>query len=234
MLKVAICDDNKEHRKEIKNVVTNVLFEQDDLEIESFSDGIDIITLIRNRLFFFDLILLDIKMPNADGFAVARAIRDSQLSTDIIFLTAYDEYVFEGYKYKAFAYLKKPISASKLSKELNRYLFERENSTSNYLVLSFNGCLQKINIQHIDYIESNMRKISIFMGNSNFEYYAKLDDIEQHCGGRLVRTHQSYLVNLRKISQLTKTEVTLENGKSIPVSKRYYDAIFQVFVRMNK
>ena len=75
MLSIAICEDNKEHRREIGNILSNVLFEQDDLTIEAFSDGCDVIALIDNHMFFFDLILLDIKMPVADGIAVAKAIR---------------------------------------------------------------------------------------------------------------------------------------------------------------
>ena len=229
MLRIAICDDNKEHRKEIKNLVASILFEQDDLEIESFSDGIDITALIDNNLFFFDLILLDIRMPCVGGLDVAKTIRSNSLATDIIFITAYDEYVYEGYVYKAFAYLKKPVSPRKLTKELERYLFERENSSSSYLIINFNGNRQKLNIQHIDYIESFKRKVSIVMGNRVVEYYAKLDDIEQHCTNKMIRTHQSFLVNLRKITQLTKTEATLENGKTIPISKRHFDSACQAF-----
>ena len=232
MLRIAICDDNKEHRKEIRNAVSSILFDLDDLELESFSDGSDVITLINNGLFFFDLILLDIMMPVTDGLLVAKAIRENHLATDIIFVTGYEEYVYEGYVYKAFAYLKKPVSASRLAKELNRYLLERENSGANFLILSFNGCRQKLNIQHIDYIESFKRKVSIVMGNSSFEFYTKLDEIEQHCASRMVRTHQSYLVNLQKISRLSKTEAVLDSGASIPVSKRYYDSTCRAFERV--
>ena len=234
MLRIAICDDNKEHRKEIKNIVSSILFDQSDLELESFSDGLDVITLIENRLFFFDLILLDIRMPVVDGLAVAKSIRDNRLATDIMFITAHDEYVYEGYVYKAFSYMKKPVSTSKLSRELNRYLYDRENSGQNFLILSFGGCRQKLNIQHIDYIESIKRKVSIVMGNNNFEYYAKLDEIEQHCAKLMVRTHQSYLVNLQKIARLTKTDATLDNGMSIPVSKRYYDSTCRAFESLGR
>ena len=233
MLRIAVCEDNKEHRKEIKRVISNILFEQDDLVIEAFSDGMDVLALIQSNLFVFDLILLDIKMPGADGLAVAKAIRDYSLPTDIIFVTAHDEYVYEGYVYKAFAYLRKPVSASRLSRELNRYLFERENSGSNFLFFNSGSCRQKLGIHHIDYIESSKRKVSIVMGNSSFEFYAKLDDIERQCAGLLVRTHQSYLVNLRKIARLTKTEATLENGKSVPVSKRHYESTCQAFDRFS-
>ena len=237
MLRIAICDDNKEHRKEIKNAVSNIYFEQDDLMLETFSDGIDILTLVNNSLFAFDLILLDIQMPKSSGLDVAKAIRDNNVATDIIFITIHDEYVFEGYRYKAFAYLKKPVSASALAEELNRYLYERENSGSNFLILSFNGCSQKINMRHIDYIESTKRKVAINMGNSNLEFYAKLDDIEERCDSSLIRTHQSFIVNLNKITHLTKTDVTLETGQTIPVSKRYYQSTFDAFdglVQLNR
>lgn len=231
MLNIAICEDNKEHRKEIRNVIANILFEQDDMAIEAFSNGLDVITLIDNNLFFFDLILLDVKMPGADGLAVAKAIRERRLVTDIIFVTIHDEYVYEGYVYKAFSFLKKPVSTTKMSKELNRYLQERESDNSNFIFFNLNGTRQKHDVRHIDYIESSKRKVSVFMGKTSFEFYAKLDDLEQQCATRLVRTHQSYLVNIRKIVKLANNEVTLENGTVLPVSKRHYEATCKAFDR---
>ena len=232
MLSIAICEDNKEHRREIGNIVSNILFEQEDLTIEAFSDGCDVLTLIDNHMFSFDLILLDIRMPGTDGIAVAKAIRGHQLATDIIFVTAHEEYVYEGYTYKAFAYLKKPVSATRFSKELGRYLFERENNGSFFLSFRADGCWQKLNPRHIDYIESSKRKVSVVMGNNNLEFYAKLDDLELQCGNILIRTHQSYLVNALKIVRLAKTEVTLQNGQTIPVSKRHFENTRQAFERM--
>ena len=232
MLNIAICEDNKEHRREISDVVTNILFEQDDISIEAFSDGSDVLALIDNNLFCFDLILLDIKMPGADGIAVAKAIRGHQLATDIIFVTAHEEFVYEGYVYKAFAYLKKPVSATRFAKELGRYLRDRENESSHFLCFYADGCRQKLNPRHIDYIESSLRKVSVVMGNSRLEFYAKLDDIERQCGSILVRTHQSYLVNAIKMARLTKTEVTLYSGQTIPVSKRHFENTRQAFERM--
>ena len=232
MLNIAICEDDKGHRKEIKNVVSNILFEQDDMAIESFSDGLDVIALIDNSMFFFDLVLLDIKMPGADGIAVAKAIREHRLPTEIIFVTAHEEYVFEGYVYKAFAFLKKPVSTTKFSKELGRYLAERDNEGADYLCFHADGCRQRLNTRHIDYIESSKRKVSVVVGNTRLEFYAKLDDIERQCGSILVRTHQSFLVNAGKMKRLTKTELTLQNGQTVPVSKRHYDAACRAFERM--
>ncbi|MCL1834987.1 MAG: LytTR family DNA-binding domain-containing protein [Oscillospiraceae bacterium] len=229
MLKIAVCDDNQEHRKEIQNAVSNILFEQDDLMIEVFADGAEVIDRIADGLFAFDLILLDIEMPGADGLAVAGTIRENDVATDIIFITRHEEYVYEGYKYKAFGYLTKPVSTSSLSAEINRYMREREDTVSKYLIITTNGCRQKLNMRHIDFVESSKRKISLVMGDSSLECYAKLDDIEQLCEGKLIRTHQSFLVNPERIRRMTKTDATLESGQVVPISKRYYQSAYKAF-----
>jgi DNA-binding LytR/AlgR family response regulator len=225
LLKIAICDDNKSHRKEIKDIVSRVLFDRDELFIDLFADGEDIVTLIDSGVFSFDLVFLDIEMPVVDGLKTADIIRTSNIATDIIFLTAHGEYVYEGYKFRAFSYLTKPVSASKIAKELNRYMDWRDNSDAKFLIISYNGTKQRINIDRIDYIESDRRKVNVISGTENFGFYAKLDDIERQLKRTLKRVHQSYMVNMNKIVKLGKNEMTVENGAVIPISKRYYSEV---------
>ena len=229
MLKIAICDDNKEHRREINNIMRHILFDRIEFSIDMFSDGRDIMILIENNLYDFDVIFLDINMPIINGMEAARFIRENEVDTDIIFLTAHPEYVYEAFVYKAYTYLKKPVSTSRLARELLRYVDEWENTDANFLLFTANGCRQKLRLNKIRYIESSKRKVTVYTSSDNFEFYARLDDLEQKLGRAMIRTHQSYLVNPNKIAAIGKTEITLTDRKTIPVSKRYYESVLQAF-----
>ncbi len=223
MFRIAICDDNKAHRREISDVVSTVLFDIEELEIfvDLFADGSQLLELIDSNLFDYDLLLLDIMMPMVNGFEVARAIRESHLPTEIIFITEHEEYVFEGYSFRAFSYLVKPVTVEKVSRELKRFINERKSDSKSFLLLSGNGITQLFDVRRIEYIESIKRKVNVMTDRGGYEFYAKLDDLEQQVSPNLFRTHQSYMVNLRKTAEIRKTSLTLCSGAVIPISKKY-------------
>ncbi|MCF8378112.1 MAG: response regulator transcription factor [Bacteroidales bacterium] len=68
-----------------------------------------------------DLIFLDIEMPKKSGFDLLRDIKNDNHIPAIIFVTAYDSYAIEAFKYSAFDYLLKPINREDLQNSLNRF-----------------------------------------------------------------------------------------------------------------
>ncbi len=74
-----------------------------------------------------DLLVLDVMMPQKDGFTVAKEIREIDSSIPIIFLTSKSrpEDVVEGFRYGANDYIKKPFSMEELIVRINA-LLDRE------------------------------------------------------------------------------------------------------------
>jgi DNA-binding LytR/AlgR family response regulator len=226
MLRAAICDDNPEHRRELQNIVVNVLFEREEHCVDMFSDGVQILALIANNAFDYDLILLDIQMPQINGIQVARALRFNKLPAEIIFVTRHDEYVYDGYQYSAFSFLKKPVVTSLFARELNRFLDSRAEHADQFITIQQKGIIQRIDLRRVDYIESSKRKVCVVSGVDSIEYYAKLSEMEKSVKKHgLIRIHQSYLVNFNRCKRLLRNSVVLYNGKNIPVSKRYSQEI---------
>ena len=72
-----------------------------------------------------DLVFLDIRMPGKTGFDLVARLRDLNLATAIVFVTAYDEYAIRAFKVAAFDYLLKPVDPDALAETLKRYAASR-------------------------------------------------------------------------------------------------------------
>jgi DNA-binding LytR/AlgR family response regulator len=68
-----------------------------------------------------DLLLLDIQMPEKNGFDLVRSMRKLGLDTGYIFITAYDEYAIQAVKASAFDYLLKPTDPDELVRAIDRF-----------------------------------------------------------------------------------------------------------------
>lgn len=75
-----------------------------------------------------DLVFLDIQMPRVNGFEMLKMF--TEITFDIIFCTAYNEFAINAFKFSAFDYLLKPIGISELTASVNRYLAKKEHNNN--------------------------------------------------------------------------------------------------------
>ncbi len=116
MIKVITIDDERRSRMVLAELLSfipevEIIFEAGDVD--------EAVREIRNKK--PDIIFLDIEMPLKSGFDLLKEIRADNHIPDIIFVTAYDRYAMEAFKFAAFDYLLKPINRSELQNSLNRY-----------------------------------------------------------------------------------------------------------------
>lgn len=98
--------------------------------MEAFSSG-ELYLEQENTEDFPDLFFLDIQLPGMDGLAVARHLREVGYRGYIVFLTAFREYVFEGYNVHAFQFLLKPVNPDALFTCMNEIV--KELSEASYI-----------------------------------------------------------------------------------------------------
>lgn len=116
MIRVITIDDERRSRMVLAELLSfipevEIIFEAGNVD--------DAVREIRDQK--PDLIFLDIEMPIKSGFDLLMEIKADSHIPDIIFVTAYDRYAIEAFKYTAFDYLLKPINRSELQNSLNRY-----------------------------------------------------------------------------------------------------------------
>lgn len=228
MLNIGICDDNQQDINLIADEITKSLFADEDIRIFRYSSGEKLLADIKEDKFCCNLLYLDIYMEPIDGMAVADYIRNNKLDVDIIFVTNSTEHVYKGYLYKAFSYILKNNLMEDVGIETKRYLQEIQDSEECINVTSDNVA-RKLPISQIIYVESSGRKLTLHMTNEDVSFYAKMADIEPVLTERgFIRTHQSYMIRIKKITGMTKETVSM-GDIDIPISRRYYNEVRDTF-----
>lgn len=184
--------------------------------INSYESFNRLLPTINSNIFFSD-IELDCK-NSFTGIDACRKLRDSGYSGIIIFLTAFREYVFEGYDVQAFNYLLKPINQECLNTCLNKFV---SLYSSDFYYYHKGNDVFKIPYYEIIYVEKKGHDAIINTANKMYVERTSLNDMLNHLPDFFIRSHKSYIVNINKISSLRLNELFLLNGKSIPVSRSF-------------
>ena len=126
-MKIAICDDEKKLRKDLRSLIEIQMdLSGGDYTIEEFEDGRDLAAAEKKK--DIQILFLDIEMPGMDGMETAKALRAAGCRMLIIFVTAYPDFVFQGYEVQAFHYILKPYQPAKIKEVLTKALRETEQT----------------------------------------------------------------------------------------------------------
>lgn len=236
MFNIAICDDN--------DIQTNIIYEyameikeEENIEGEiiKYTSGLDLISEYDN--YNFDIIFLDIAMPEINGIQIGEKIRSVNKTAIIIYLTAYKDFAYDAYKVRAFNYLLKPIMKDKF-KELfmdaidNLELMNKQEEINTSVMFKTKNSFIKVFINEILYIQIDGRKIKIVCDNSESIYISSsLKKIEKELkeATNIVKCNQGCLVNIDKVKFYKKDILILYNGEEIEVSRRKSNEIKDKF-----
>lgn len=214
-IKVIIVDDEEEARE----LLVALLDDYPNLDVIAQSSSVDealgIIALTPP-----DLIFLDIHMPKKNGFDLAIALRNLNISAHIIFVTAYDQYAIEAIKHAAFGYLLKPINEEELRDAIVRYLTTRFKSDLTdkmevlYKAISVTTRLRFttrsgftfINLCDLVYMEAEGNYTCLYLLHGKEETVTQsLGQIEEELSPKdFFRVNRSVIINLRFLQRVNR------------------------------
>jgi two-component system LytT family response regulator len=187
------------------------------------------------------LMFVDINMPDISGMEFVKSLTNKPY---IVFTTAYSEYAVDGFQVEAIDYLLKPITFPNFLKAANKVKTlidlkatgqkESVRTTANHLFVKSEYKLIRINLDDIEYIESQHEYIKIQLGNSKqVMTQLSLSSIEEQLpSDRFMRVHRSFIVNLAKISVIERNRIVFDGKVYIPVSEQYKER-FQEYIKGN-
>jgi DNA-binding LytR/AlgR family response regulator len=183
-----------------------------------------------NQSYPFDMIVLDVQMGQMNGIELARKIRRVDKNVIISFISGMADYVFEGYEVQAIRYILKPVKDKKVY-ELLDYVSTHRTKEKKYIIISISGEKKKINHDDIIYFESMGHYVVFHLENQEYDYKYNISELcKELSDSEFVRTHRSYVVNLKYIEKITKNECQLINNIKVPLSRNSYKAVNEKFI----
>lgn len=229
MYKFAICDDEAADLVYVRTIIEQWgKARKSGTEIKTYPSAESFLFAYEEEK-DFDVLLLDIEMGKMSGVELAREIRSGNRSIQIIFVTGYMEYISEGYDVEALHYLLKPVTREKLWEVIDRAA-ERIQVQERVLLLETSGETLRIPLYEIKWLEVQKNYVTIH-GAEDYSIKRPLKEMIRELDERFFQIHRSYIVNLACVKKITKNEVVLKSGMSLPLSRGLYDKINQALIR---
>ena len=222
MYRIAVCDDEPGCLEEIIDVSRSILRETG---IEGCVKGFSSFTKLKSAMQMglrFDLFLLDILVDGPEGLDFAKLLRSSGEEAGIVFISSSQAYLLGGYDVHAIQYILKPLSREKLTQSIC-YDYRRCVDADRRIRLSHRGTVLSFREHEVLYLESRNRRVNIYTDEGTQSLPGTLLEYElQLPAARFARAHTSFCINIRRVKKMTWGRLTLDNGESLPVSRKYY------------
>ncbi len=234
MLKIFVCEDNKEQRDRFAKIIKDVIIiENFDMELALAADKPEEIVAYISENTVSGLYFLDIDLKAAiNGIELAAQIRKYDPRGFIVFVTTHAEmsYLTFMYKVEAMDYIIKD-NYSNIKERIHQCITDAHTkytakTTDLQKIFSLKTEDKIINIEYnkILFFETSptIHKIIVHAVDRQIEFYAKMKDIEEKLDERFYRCHKSYIVNKDNIKEIDISNrcIYMINGEECLISTR--------------
>lgn len=228
--KIAVCDDDTGQREYIQELVNAWAKKNRHLvELRPYTEA--------NAFLFdyaeekdFDILLLDIEMPKLSGIELAKIVRKENATVQIIFVTGFYDYFSDGFDVSALHYLIKPVDERKLFPVLDKAagnLAYRQRS----VLLATSDADIKVSLADITYAQSENVYVVVHTTQGTYRTRMALAKFLEQLDDTFLKVHRSYVVGLKYVKKITRTEITMLNGDTVPISRGMYDQVHDALVK---
>ena len=229
MWNIAICDDEPLAQQQLAALWRQHI-DAAQYRLFFYTNGIAL--LLASQTIQFDLIYLDIRMPEPDGIATARQLRANHCSTAIILLTNYDDYLEVGYEIQAFRYRFKPMEETLFLQDLTAWQTQYLPQNQSITVTTANG-VHTIDVQDMIYLEITSRKVQIITTKGTISSTEPMRYWQQHLpAGQFLEPYNKILVNTSHVKFFDQSKVITTGNHQLPMSRRKYRSFQAAMLRM--
>ena len=232
MLQIAICDDVQDARTALRSALERLLAERSvSYRCFEFSSGDGLIKWMEKHKGEADLVFLDIEMDGIDGMETARRLRAADDGLQLVFVTGYSDYVYDGYSVGAIGYLLKPPKPGQLDDILSRALAALYRNADQAFLCRNGDVSYRVPRKDSLYFASEKRLIHCVTAAKTYTFYGRLDDVEKTLSDEtFVRIHQRYLIHAPAVARVDGSEVLI-GGRVLPISRSYYATALTALTR---
>lgn len=158
-----------------------------------------------------DLLLLDVRMPGADGLQLARTLREHADPPAVVFVTAHADHAVTAFELEAVDYLTKPVRQERLQAALAKVQRQRDSrrpaappQPDEALLIPDRGRTELVPLSEVIYFKAELKYITVRTAGRSYILDASLADLEERYPGRLLRIHRNALVARQAVRALER------------------------------
>ena len=218
MIKIAICDDEKEFRDAAEQMLNQYMGDAGvPFKYDVFSISSELIDSIENGI-AYDIYLLDIYMPGITGMSIATELRNRGVKSPVIFLTSSTDHALEAFGVDATHYLLKPYTKENFYVGMDKAMGSITSHKNDSIILKVDNEYRSISVSNICYCEAEDKYQRFYFEDgekllvriSGTELYRQLSEFES-----FYRCGRAHIVNLEHISKVMQKGVAFKNGMQL-------------------
>lgn len=234
MLRIAVCDDDKTELERIANELENYKSANNiNMECRQYNNGAELLNDITEGC-FYDLIFLDIVMPDVMGIDIAKELYKHNKTVKVVFLTISPEFAADSYNIFALDYIIKPITAKRLAMAMQKFKESRRRLEYETIIIQEKSRVTQIPLCDLCFVEVlDHRLIYHLLDSGTVSCRQSLSEIESLLkrNGRFFKTHRSFIVNIDYIKRIDTDGVTMINDERVLISRVNYKALTDSFLK---
>ncbi len=229
-IRIAVCDDEQAEVDYMTALVRAWAVRRDlSPDIRAFASAEALLFAYDDTA--YDVMLLDIQMRGMDGVTLAKSLRQRGDASQLVFITGLPDYIAEGYEVDALHYLVKPVHPDKLCAVLDK-AYARMTQAVPVLLIETDDGYMRIPQPSVLYVEAFAHTTAVYAAGQRYDARTGIGAVADALDMRaFVRCHRSYIVGIRHIHRITKTDVILDNGVHVRLSRRLYKPVNDAFIR---
>ena len=233
MTRIAICDDEKKILDEVSGYIKTYAEKKNktDIEVFCFDCARSLLSTLEDGN-SFDIFVLDVYIGDEMGTALARDIRKFGIESPIIFATTSVEHAPQSYETGTLRYLIKPINPAKFYEAMDVALANAEKLGQRLIKLKTENGIESINASHIMCSEAHDHYQHVrLIGGGRFKVRLTVTELFMMLAkyGGFIRVGSPYIINLRHVKNVSRTDVVLYNNVSIQIPRGKYAEIKNAF-----
>lgn len=229
MINIAVCDDDKRTVSYLeKHIEESFKIYTDDFCLKTFTNGTDLLKYHFKEE--FQVIFLDIDMPDITGFDVAKVLREDFSKCYIVFITNHSDLVYKSFDFQPFNFIRKNPSEllDKSIKNVVAKLMANMRQNENIILEDVGAGKIAVYYRDILYVRSERHYLYYYLKNRDkpIKIRSKISDIEGTMRKYdFVRIHRNFIVNMKHILDIDNSKgwvyLKLENRRALPLSRSY-------------
>lgn len=217
MVRIAVVEDNDKSAAQLCEYVRRADGQYgQQTAVKRFRDGIE---FLMNYHSDYDIVFMDIDMPEYNGLETARRLRKMDEQVIIIFVTNMEQFAVKGYEVHAFDFIVKPVTFSDFIYRLKKAMAAIPKAMDETIIVSFGRNLKRLKVSEIYYLEIDGHNVAYHTASGVYPVHQSLAAAEKKLEGKnFCKCNSNYLVNLSHVYAVNGDSVTVA-GDVLQISR---------------